>query len=109
LTLNAVTPELLKAADNAEATAGDLNQMLGQLLQGLDGMHGGFVGAAGTTFQSVKGNIEADMRSMTKALGEVAEGIRSAGRDFSAADSQAQEDVSKAAQGSGDIMNRLRR
>jgi WXG100 family type VII secretion target len=92
-------------ADNASQT---LNTMIKNLLSGLEPLQKGFVGAAGASFQSVQIRINDDLNNMTQALRDVSEGIRSAGSDFSATDDQAQQDVTNAAQGAGDIMNRLR-
>ena len=71
-------------------------------------MKQGFVGMAGATFQKVKADVHTDLVAITDALNEVAEGIRSAGRDFDVSDTEAQTEVTKAAQDAGSIVGRLR-
>jgi WXG100 family type VII secretion target len=105
---NAVTPELQKAAAKADDAGGQLAQMLSGLLDNLAPMETGFVGAAGITFQQVKANVNADLVTITDALNEVAEGIRTAGRDFDVADDTAHQEVTKAAADAGEIVSRLR-
>jgi WXG100 family type VII secretion target len=108
LAFNAVTPELLAASKKADDAGGQIAQMLSALLQNLEPMTAGFVGAAGGTFQKVKADINNDLVIITDALNEVAEGIRSAGRDFDVSDSEAQAEVTKAAEDAGSIVSRLR-
>ena len=105
---NAVTPELMNAAGKAEDAAGQISKMMFVLLDNLEPMKQDFVGAAGDTFDSVKAAVNGDLVQITDALNDVAEGIRSAGRDFDAADAQAQQEVAQAAADAGDIVNRLR-
>jgi WXG100 family type VII secretion target len=105
---NAVTPELQKAATKADDAGGQLAQMLNALLDNLAPMETGFVGAAGMTFQQVKANVNADLVTITDALNEVAEGIRTAGRDFDVSDDVAHQEVTKAAADAGEIVSRLR-
>jgi WXG100 family type VII secretion target len=107
-TFNAVTPELLAAAQKADDAGGQLAQMLNALLQNLEPMAQGLVGQAGGSFQKVKIDINNDLVVINDALNEVAEGIRSAGRDFDVADAESQSEVVKAAADAGAIVNRLR-
>jgi uncharacterized protein YukE len=98
----------MAAAKKADDAGGQLSQMMSALIMNLEPMRQGFVGMAGGSFQTVKDNIHADLIEITKALDEVAEGIRSAGRDFDVSDSEAQNEVAKAAQDAGSIVGRLR-
>jgi uncharacterized protein YukE len=82
--------------------------MLNTLLDNLAPMETGLVGAAGMSFQQVKTNVNADLITITDALNEVAEGIRTAGRDFDVADETAHQEVTKAAADAGNIVGRLR-
>jgi uncharacterized protein YukE len=106
--LNAVTPELQLAASKADEGGGQIAQMLSALLLGLEPMAGGFVGQAGGTFQKVKLDIRNDLVIIVDALNEVAEGVRTAGRDFDVSDAEAQSEVSQAAADAGSIVSRLR-
>jgi WXG100 family type VII secretion target len=108
LAFNAVTPELQKAATKADDAGAQLSLMLNALLDNLAPMQKGLVGAAGMSFQQVKTNINSDLVTITDSLNEVAEGIRTAGRDFDVADDTAQQEVNKAAQDAGQIVSRLR-
>lgn len=108
LAFNAVTPELQKAATKADDAGAQLAQMLNVLLDRLAPMESRFVGAAGMSFQQVKANVNADLVTITDALNEVAEGIRTSGRDFDVADDTARQEVNKAAADAGNIVNRLR-
>jgi ESAT-6 family protein len=98
----------MAAAKKAEDGGGQIATMLNTLLLRLEPMQAGFVGQAGGTFQKVKADINADLVIIIDALNEVASGIRSAGQDFDVADSDAQAEVSKAAQDAGSIVGRLR-
>jgi uncharacterized protein YukE len=106
--LNAVTPELQLAANKAEEGGGQIAQMLSALLIGLEPMSAGFIGQAGGTFQKVKADINNDLVIIVDALNEVAEGIRTAGRDFDVSDTEAQSEVNQAAADAGSIVSRLR-
>jgi WXG100 family type VII secretion target len=108
LALNAVTPELQAAAKKADDAGGQISQMLSALLINLEPMAQGLIGQTGGTFQKVKADIHNDLVIITDNLNEVAEGIRSSGRDFDVADSESQAEVSKAAQDAGNIVGRLR-
>jgi ESAT-6 family protein len=108
LAFNAVTPELLASSRKADDAGGQIVQMISALLQNLEPMTQGFIGTAGDTFQKVKADIHKDLVDITDALNEVAEGVRSAGRDFDVSDSEAQAEVTKAAQDAGSIVSRLR-
>jgi WXG100 family type VII secretion target len=108
VTFNAVTPELQKAATKADDAGGQLAKMISGLLDNLAPMESGFVGAAGMSFQQVKASVNADLVTITDALNEVAEGIRTAGRDFDVSDDEARQEVTKAAADAGNIVNRLR-
>jgi len=106
--LNAVTPELQLAANKADEGGGQIAQMLHALLIGLEPMSGGFIGQAGFTFQKVKADINNDLVVIVDALNEVAEGVRTAGRDFDVSDTEAHEEVTRAAADAGTIVSRLR-
>ena len=106
--LNAVTPELQLAANKADEGGGQIAQMLHALLIGLEPMSGGFIGQAGGTFQKVKLDINNDLVVIVDALNEVAEGVRTAGRDFDVSDAEAHEEVTRAAADAGTIVSRLR-
>jgi WXG100 family type VII secretion target len=108
LALNAQTPELMAAANKADAAGGQIAQMLSALMDNLAPMQQGFVGGGGMTFQKVQADINSDLVTITDALNDVAEGIRTSGRDFDAADSEAQQEVAKAAQDAGNIVSRLK-
>jgi WXG100 family type VII secretion target len=105
---NAVTPQLLAASKKADDAGGQIAQMMHALLENLRPMQQGFVGAAGLTFQKVQADVNNDLIIITDALHEVAEGVRTAGRDFDVADTEAQADVTKAAQDAGSIVTHLR-
>lgn len=108
MALNAITPELQAAATKADDAGGQISQMLSALLINLEPMATGLIGQTGTTFQKVKTDINNDLVIITDSLNEVAEGIRSSGRDFDVADTEAQSEVSKAADDAGNIVSRLR-
>ena len=108
MALNAVTGELLQGAKKAEDAAHTLTQMLTHLIEGLDPMHGGLKGAAGSKFAEVKDQIRTDITNINDALREVASGIRSSGQDFDVADNESLDEVNKAAAGADQIFNRLR-
>jgi WXG100 family type VII secretion target len=108
LAFNAVTPELQAAAKKAEEAGGQISQMMYVLLDELEPMQTGLVGAAGTQFGKVKADINLDLINITDALNEVAEGVRTAGRDFDVADDEAHQEVTKAAADAGSIVSRLR-
>lgn len=109
LTFNAVTPQLLAGAKKADDAGAQLTHMLNTLLNNLEPMHRGLVGAAGLSFQKVKADIHVDLVNITDALNEVAEGIRTAGRDFDVADEEARQEVARAgAEAGGAITGRLR-
>lgn len=108
MAFNAVTPELQAAASKADAAGGQIAQMLSALMENLAPMQTQFVGAGGLSFQKVKSDINQDLVTITDSLNEVAEGIRTSGRDFDVADSEAQQEVTKAAQDAGSIVSRLR-
>ncbi|WP_213454931.1 WXG100 family type VII secretion target [Rhizomonospora bruguierae] len=106
--VNAVTPELLAAAGKAENGGQSIAQMLSALIQNLEPMQQGFVGQGGLRFQQVKESVNADLIAITDALNEVAQGIRTAGQDYSVADQESEQEVTKAAEDAGNIINRLR-
>lgn len=108
LALNAVTSELLIAANKADEAGGQLSQMMSALMDNLAPLQSQFVGGAGASFQTIKENIRTDLIAITDALNDVAEGVRTAGKDFDAADSEAQSEVTKAAEDAGSIINKLR-
>jgi len=105
---DAVTPELQKAATRADDAGGQLAKMLNALLDNLAPMETGLIGAAGMSFQQTKASVNADLVTITDALNEVAEGIRTAGRDFDVSDDTARQEVNKAAADAGNIVSRLR-
>ncbi|MBN1173188.1 MAG: WXG100 family type VII secretion target [Micromonosporaceae bacterium] len=108
MALNAVTSELLIAANKADEAGGQLSQMMSALMDNLAPLQSQFVGGAGASFQTIKENIRTDLIAITDALNDVAEGVRTAGKDFDAADSEAQSEVTKAAEDAGSIINKLR-
>ncbi|GEM_PF-5365804 len=107
LTFNATTPELMAAANKADEAGGQIARMVNALLDGLAPMQVGLVGAAGYSFQQAQSDVHRDLVTITNALHEVAEGVRSAGRDFAAADADAQHEVTRAAADAGTIVARL--
>ena len=108
MAFNAVTAELLKAADRADQAGGELTTMLSQLLTELAPLESRFQGSAGMSFQQVQSRIQQDLVQITDALNEVASGVRSSGKDFDVADQTAQEEVQRAAAGAGEAANALR-
>jgi uncharacterized protein YukE len=98
----------MAAANKADDAGGQLARMMHVLLDNLEPMQQGLVGAAGHTFTRVKADINTDLIAITDALNEVAEGVRTAGRDFDVADDEANQEVTKAAADAGAIVGRLR-
>lgn len=95
MTLQAVTEDLRTAAGKADDVAGQITGNLKTLLAGLAPLEKDFRGGAGTTFQGVQTQIEANLVKITDALLEVAEGVRSSGSHFDVQDTEAQNLVNK--------------
>lgn len=108
MAFNAVTGDLLKAADRADTAGGELTTMLTTLLSDLAPLESRFRGGAGMSFQQVQARIQQDLVQITDALNEVASGVRSSGKDFEVADQVAQDEVNRAAAAAGDAATALR-
>ena len=66
-----------------------LDGMLRRLMGELDGLRSQWTGAGGRSFEQVKQAWAADQEKMHRALAETATAIRTAGREYAAADSAA--------------------
>ena len=92
--VDAVTDELLAGARDADQTAENITASLARLMGQLEELHGGFQGAAASSFTETKLAMQQRLTNITDALHSVSNGITSASHQFSHADEEAQREVS---------------
>jgi 6 kDa early secretory antigenic target len=93
--VNAVTSELLAAANDADQTAENITASLARLINQLDDLPGGFQGGAATAFENAKLVMQSKLNEITDALHSVANGVRNSGNQFEYADQEAKDEVSR--------------
>jgi WXG100 family type VII secretion target len=81
--------ELDAAAKRFEEVNGELQGMLKTLLGQLESMKEEWRGAGGRSFESVKAAWSADLTNLNTNLLETAAGVRSAGLNYDASDTEA--------------------
>lgn len=89
-TTQAQQAELNSAAQRFEQVNGELQSMLGTLMRELEITRSGWQGAGGRTFDAVKHAWRADQEALNNNLLETASGLRTAGRNYAASDSEAE-------------------
>jgi WXG100 family type VII secretion target len=80
-------------AKKFEQSNNDLEAMLSRLMGELEFLRGSWQGAGGRTFEQVKQAWAADQRALHRALAETAGAVRSAGRGYTMADTEAADRV----------------
>jgi WXG100 family type VII secretion target len=108
-----VTPEMLNNAAKVATQAGeDIALNLTRLLNEIEHQSAVFRGQAGTTFQSVSGQLGQELRSLLDALNEMAGNVNQSGTVFGSTDAAASSEIQKVAgeylPGAGSVANSLR-
>ncbi|WP_433054763.1 WXG100 family type VII secretion target [Dactylosporangium sp. CS-033363] len=85
-TTQAEQAELNSAAQRFEQVNGELQGMLNTLMRELEVTRAGWQGVGGRTFESVKLTFKNDQDVLNRNLLETSEGLRTAGRNYGAAD-----------------------
>jgi WXG100 family type VII secretion target len=88
-TTQAQQAELNSAAQRFEQVNGELQGMLSTLMRELEITRSGWQGAGGRTFETVKHAWNADQEALNKNLLETAEGLKTAGQNYTATDAEA--------------------
>ncbi|WP_432833896.1 WXG100 family type VII secretion target [Dactylosporangium sp. CA-092794] len=88
-TTQAQQAELNSAAQRFEQVNGELQGMLNTLMRELEVTRAGWQGAGGRSFEAVKVAFHSDQEVLNRNLLETAEGIRTAGRNYDATDTEA--------------------
>ncbi|MGA8112386.1 MAG: WXG100 family type VII secretion target [Actinocatenispora sp.] len=93
---NTETPEMQAAATKADDSGGQISGSMARLMRELEALPGGFQGEAAQMFQQAKNEMHRNLVEITDALNDMAEGIRTAGRDFDASDQESAQEVNRA-------------
>lgn len=88
-TTQAQQAELQAAARRFEQVNGELQSMLSTLMSALEITKGGWQGAGGRSFDTVKQAWHRDQEALHRNLLETAEGLRTAGQHYEASDTEA--------------------
>jgi WXG100 family type VII secretion target len=88
-TTQAQQAELNSAAQRFEQVNGELQGMLNTLMRELEVTRAGWQGAGGRSFESVKVAFGTDQDVLNRNLLDTAEGLRTAGRNYEATDTEA--------------------
>ena len=88
-TTHAQQAELDAAARRFEQVNGELQSMLNTLMRELEVTHTGWQGAGGRGFEQVKLAFRTDQGVLNRNLLETSEGLRTAGRNYGATDTEA--------------------
>jgi WXG100 family type VII secretion target len=88
-TTQAQQAELNTAAQRFDQVNGELQQMLSTLMRELEITRTGWQGAGGRSFEAVKLAWQTDQDALNRNLMETAEGLRTAGRNYDATDTDA--------------------
>ena len=81
--------EMAKAASDFEQVNDDLQQMLTNLMNKLEGLRQSWQGAGGRSFEDVKIRWAEDQKAMSTALSTTASAIRTSGSSYDSTDSEA--------------------
>ncbi|WP_432983743.1 WXG100 family type VII secretion target [Dactylosporangium sp. CA-233914] len=88
-TTQAQQAELNSAAQRFEQVNGELQSMLNTLMRELEVTRAGWQGAGGRSFEQVKLAFKNDQDVLNRNLLETSEGLRTAGQNYSATDTEA--------------------
>jgi WXG100 family type VII secretion target len=88
-TTQAQAEVMARTADKFEQVNQQLDAMLNRLMSELDVLKSQWQGAGGRTFDETRREWANDQQRMHRALAETATAIRTAGRDYTAADDEA--------------------
>jgi WXG100 family type VII secretion target len=88
-TTQAQQAELSSAAQRFEQVNGELQSMLNTLMRELEVTRAGWRGAGGRTFEQVKIAFKNDQDVLNRNLLETSEGLRTAGQNYDATDTEA--------------------
>jgi WXG100 family type VII secretion target len=88
-TTQAQQAELHSAAQRFEQVNGELQGMLNTLMRELEVTRAGWQGAGGHSFEQVKVAFKNDQGVLNRNLLETSEGLRTAGRNYEATDTEA--------------------
>ena len=91
--------ELDAAAKRFEEVNGELQGMLRTLLSQLESMRQEWQGAGGRSFEAVKAAWSTDLGNLNTNLLETAAGVRSAGQNYDASDTEASRALNAANRG----------
>lgn len=90
MAVSQTSAELMETtARRFESVNGSLDGMLRRLMHELEGLRTQWTGAGGRSFEQVKQAWAADQDKLNRALAETATAMRTAGRQYTAADSAA--------------------
>lgn len=88
-TTQAQQAELNSAAQRFEQVNGELQGMLSTLMRELEITRAGWQGAGGRSFETVKHAWNTDQETLNRNLLETAEGLKTAGQNYTASDTEA--------------------
>lgn len=95
-TTQAQQAQLNSAAQRFEQVNGELQGMLTTLMRELEVTRSGWQGAGGRSFEQVKIAWKADQEVLHRNLLETAEGLRTAGQNYEATDTEAAGSIRRA-------------
>ncbi|GAA2386007.1 WXG100 family type VII secretion target [Dactylosporangium salmoneum] len=88
-TTQAQQAELNSAAQRFEQVNAELQSMLNTLMRELEVTRAGWQGAGGRSFEQVKAAFNNDQGVLNRNLMDTAEGLRTAGQNYNATDTEA--------------------
>jgi WXG100 family type VII secretion target len=88
-----------RTAQQFESSNADLQQMLSNLLNELEALRSGWKGRGFEQFETVKVRYRDDQQALQKTLGETANAIRTAGRQYTSTDTSAADRIGGAHRG----------
>jgi WXG100 family type VII secretion target len=98
---------MAKTAGEIDGAADRLTSMFNKLMNELTPLQTAWVGAGGSTFQTVRDRFDADVAKLNVALRSIASAVSTAGRDYTLSDDEMRQEMQQAGASAGEITRAL--